>query len=80
MDSRKSHPLEEIVLKALVNSGDEISVIPALCGEAPGFPTLPPSMIHAYRHVAVDVLDHLERRGLVEKDARGWYHLTRNTK
>jgi ribosomal protein S19E (S16A) len=73
----ETHPLEPVALKALeANGHDAMSLGVHMAGRGP----LPSPLRDAYKSVAQDVLDSLEKRGLAAQDDMGWYYLAKDGK
>jgi hypothetical protein len=69
----KEHPLGAHVLSVMENGKpqDSITLTECLAGCSCLFLTSP--LFKAYRRVAQDILDNLEKPGLIKRSEYGWY-------
>jgi len=67
------HPLEAHVLSVMEHgkAQDSTTLTECLAGCSGLF--LPSPLFKAYRRVAQDILDNLEKRGLIKRSEYGWY-------
>jgi hypothetical protein len=70
-----THPLQDIVLRAFEEreSQDASKLAMYLSGSAASSSKRSTERMKAYQIVAADVLEHMERQGLIYKDDHGWY-------
>jgi hypothetical protein len=69
------HPLQDIALRAFEEreSQNASRLAMYLSGSAASSSKRNTDRMEAYQIVAADVLEHLERQGLIYKDDHGWY-------